>query len=53
MNCDSIGDHADLYLYGELPSAQEEEFEQHLHECDATGGGRGHHFYAESAVLEA
>jgi len=33
MNCESIRESADLYLYGELPAQQEEEFEQHLHGC--------------------
>jgi hypothetical protein len=35
MNCGNVCDQADLYLYGELPGAEEEEFEQHLHACSA------------------
>lgn len=35
MNCLSLGELADLYLYGELAGQQEEEFEQHLHDCQA------------------
>jgi hypothetical protein len=35
MNCDLVGELTDLYLYGELSSQQEEEFEQHTHECAA------------------
>ena len=33
MNCESTGEFADLYLYGELESHLEEEFEQHVHVC--------------------
>jgi anti-sigma-K factor RskA len=33
MNCELAGELADLYLYGELESRQEEEFEQHVHGC--------------------
>ena len=35
MNCVSVTELIDLYLYGELPSEQEEEFEQHSHDCAA------------------
>ena len=35
MKCESVRELADLYLYGELASQQEEEFEQHLHGCAA------------------
>ena len=35
MKCESVRELADLYLYGELESQQEEEFEQHLHQCAA------------------
>jgi hypothetical protein len=35
MNCESVVGLMSLYLYGELPSGQEEELEQHLHECGA------------------
>jgi len=35
MNCESVGELADLYLYGELESGQEEELEQHAHGCAA------------------
>jgi hypothetical protein len=33
MNCESVGELADLYLYGELAGQEEEDFEQHLHCC--------------------
>ncbi len=33
MKCEFVRELADLYLYGELASQQEEEFEQHLHDC--------------------
>ena len=35
MNCESVTELADLYLYGELESGQEEELEQHVHGCAA------------------
>jgi hypothetical protein len=35
MNCDSVNELADLYLYGELESGREEELEQHAHACAA------------------
>ena len=35
MNCEKVGDLADLYLYGELAGAEEDEVEQHLHGCAA------------------
>jgi len=35
MNCESVNGLADLYLYGELESGQEEELEQHVHGCAA------------------
>jgi len=35
MNCESVNELADLYLYGELESGQEEELEQHAHGCPA------------------
>ncbi len=33
MNCQTVSDLADLYLYGELAGAEEEDVEQHLHGC--------------------
>ncbi len=39
MTCDFANGLSDLYLYGELPSQQEEEFEQHLHGCSACQQG--------------
>jgi hypothetical protein len=33
MNCESVNELADLYLYGELESGPEEELEQHAHGC--------------------
>jgi HEAT repeats/Putative zinc-finger len=33
MNCESVREQVDLYLYGELPGQEEEEIEQHLHAC--------------------
>jgi anti-sigma factor RsiW len=33
MKCESAAELAGLYLYGELEPRQEDEFEQHLHEC--------------------
>ena len=35
MNCETVRDQADLYLYGELASEEEEGVEQHLHTCPA------------------
>src|SRR5579862_3786664 len=35
MNCETVCDRADLYLYGELAGAEEEDVEQHLHGCPA------------------
>jgi hypothetical protein len=35
MNCESVQESADLYLYGELPGQEEENIEQHLHSCAA------------------
>jgi len=35
MRCESIRELSDLYLYGELEPRQEDDFEQHLHECAA------------------
>ena len=35
MNCETVCDLAELYLYGELAGAEEEEVEQHLHICAA------------------
>lgn len=39
MTCDSAGEQMDLYFYGELSSQQEEELEQHLHECGVCSAG--------------
>jgi hypothetical protein len=39
MTCDFADGLCDLYLYGELPSQQEEEFEQHLHGCSTCQQG--------------
>jgi len=33
MNCESVKEQIDLYLYGELAGQEEEEIEQHLHAC--------------------
>src|SRR5260370_26926956 len=35
MNCESVQESADLYLYGELAGQEEENIEQHLHGCPA------------------
>jgi hypothetical protein len=35
MNCESVQELSDLYLYGELAGQQEEDLEQHLHGCPA------------------
>src|SRR5260370_28772258 len=35
MNCESVQELFDLYLYGELAGQQEEDLEQHLHACQA------------------
>jgi HEAT repeats/Putative zinc-finger len=35
MNCESVQESADLYLYGELAGQEEEHIEQHLHGCAA------------------
>ena len=35
MNCESMGELADLYLYGELAGQQEDDFEEHLAACEA------------------
>lgn len=34
MNCESVRELADLYLYGELAGQEEDNFEQHLHVCE-------------------
>ena len=35
MNCESAQELAELYLYGELAGQEEENVEQHLHDCSA------------------
>lgn len=38
MNCESVRELSDLYLYGELAGREEDEIEQHLHDCAACRG---------------
>jgi hypothetical protein len=56
MKCELVTELADLYLYGELESQQEEEFEQHLHACAACQTAvdrvKGLHSGFDSARLE-
>ena len=35
MNCNSVKELRALYLYGELPAQEEDDFEQHVHACSA------------------
>jgi anti-sigma factor RsiW len=35
MTCESVGKVLSLYFYGELSPAEEDQFEQHVHECAA------------------
>ncbi len=35
MNCNSVKELTALYLYGELPAREEDDFEQHVHGCGA------------------
>src|SRR5437763_4000208 len=37
MNCDSVSKLIPLYFYGELEADQEDQVEQHLHECSPCG----------------
>ena len=38
MNCNSVKELTALYLYGELPAREEDDFEQHVHGCATCRG---------------
>jgi len=49
MNCDSVSKSLSLFLYGELPLEEEQEFQDHLEACPACRKA----FEAEKAMLAA
>jgi predicted anti-sigma-YlaC factor YlaD len=41
MNCDSVSKLIPLYFYGEVTPDEEDQVDQHLHECAACAGSNG------------